>query len=282
MPIDVEQALGARLPDATGSWTAQDVILYHLGVGAGVPATDERELAYTYEARLRVLPSFGVLPVFGVLAGLGDLPGLAFDPALLLHGEQDLEIRRTPPTSASVRSTGRVVGVYDKGKAALAVIETETGDDDGPIFVNRFSLFLRGEGGFGGEPGPPVGNVRPDRAPDAVHRSPTLPQQALLYRLCGDTNPLHVDPAYAALGGFERPILHGLCTYGIVCKAVVDTLLDGDTDRVARYQARFAGVVYPGETITTSMWNEDGRILVEASVEERGVAVLTNAACTLR
>ena len=176
-----------------------------------------------------------------------------------------------------------MAGVYDKGKAALVVIETETklkGESD-PLFVNRFSLFLRGEGGFGGDSGPAPTNAAPDRAPDGVVESPTIPQQALLYRLSGDKNPLHADPGFAKMGGFDVPILHGLCSYGIVCKAVVDKVLGGDTAKVARYQARFAGVFFPGETMVTSYWREGNTILIEAKSKERGAPVISNAAITV-
>ncbi|HSR14202.1 MAG TPA: MaoC family dehydratase, partial [Gemmatimonadales bacterium] len=140
----------------------------------------------------------------------------------------------------------------------------------------------RGEGGFGGDPGPKPDNDRPGRDPDHVAEFKTLPQQALVYRLSGDKNPLHADPAFAAMAGFDRPILHGLCTYGIVCRSVVDTLLSGDVGRVARYTTRFSGVVFPGDTVVTSMWEEGDRILLEASTAESGRPVLTNAALMLR
>ena len=283
MPIDPSQALDAELPSVTSSWSVDDVILYHLGLGAGDPATDPVELAYCYEAKLKVLPSFGVIAAQPVLAGIMGIPGLEFNPALLLHGEQDLEIKTTPPTAAKVSTSGRVAALYDKGKAALAVIETETQAEDGTVlFVNRWSMFLRGEGGFGGEPGPKSRNQAPDRAPDLVVESTTLPQQALIYRLSGDKNPLHVDPEFAKMAGFDPPILHGLSTYGVVLKAVVDNALDGDTSRVGRYEVRFAGVVFPGDTIVTSIWNEEDRIVLTAATKEADAPVLTNAAVTLR
>jgi len=201
---------------------------------------------------------------------------------MLLHGEQDIEIARPIPTQAKVASSGRIVNIYDKGKGAVVVIETATTDDQGPLFTNRFSVFLRGEGGFGGDSGPKPGNVAPDRAADRVVESPTMPQQALLYRLSGDKNPLHADPNFAAMGGFDKPILHGLCTFGIACKAVVDQELGGDVTKVARYQVRFSGHVFPGETIVTSIWRENGKLLLQATTKERGLPVLTNAAITLR
>lgn len=283
MPIDPAKALGATLAGRPYSWDQDRIILYHLGLGAGNPPTDPNELAYTYEKNLKVLPTWGVIPAFGSLGGLGQVPGLQFNPALLLHGEQDLEVHGPIPTAATVESQGRIAAIYDKGRAALVVLEVETKDANGKrMFTNRFSLFLRGEGGFGGERGPEAGNLPPQREPDLVVESPTLPQQALLYRLSGDKNPLHADPDFAKLGGFDRPILHGLCSYGIVCKAVVDKALGGDTGKVARYQARFSGVVFPGETIVTSMWREDGQIILEAKTRDRNSPVISNAAIWLR
>jgi acyl dehydratase len=284
MPIDVDKVIGAIIPGDVTEWDEDKVILYHLGVGAGVPATDPGELQYTYESSpLKVLPSFGVVPVFRMLGGLVGLEGLTFNPMMLLHGEQDLVIHKPLPARAKVENTGRVANVYDKGKGALVVVETETKDESGaPLCTNRFAAFIRGEGGFGGESGPQPGNEPPARDPDHVTESATLPQQALLYRLSGDKNPLHVDPNMAALGGFDRPILHGLCSYGIVCKAAVDTALEGDVTRVGRYQARFSGVVFPGETIVTSMWREGDKVVLSAATKERGTPVITNAALTVK
>lgn len=282
MPIDPQKALGAKLPEAETSWDADRVILYHLGIGAGVPPTEPNELEYTYERNLKVLPSFGVIPVFGALGGLAQIPGLQFNFAMLLHGEQDIEVHRPIPTAAKISSQPRVAGIYDKGKAALVVLEVESREGGEPLFTNRFSLFLRGEGGFGGDPGPKAANAAPERKPDHVVESQTLPQQALLYRLSGDKNPLHADPEFAKLGGFDRPILHGLCSFGIVCKAAVDHALGGNPGRVARYQARFAGVVFPGETIVTSLWEEGDTIYVQAKSKERDTPVITNAALAVR
>ncbi len=282
MPIDPSKALGHELGEGQYTYTKDQVILYHLGLGAGNPPTDPNELEYTYEKNLKVLPSFGVIPVFGALGGLGDVPGLSFNFAMLLHGEQDLQIHQPIAPEATITNKSKIAEIWDKGKAALVVLQVDSSDESGkPLFTNRFSLFLRGEGGFGGEPGPKAGNEAPSREPDGVIEVPTLPQQALIYRLSGDKNPLHADPEFAKAGGFDTPILHGLCTYGIVCKAVVDHALGGDTTRVARFQVRFAGVVYPGETIVTSMWEEGETVVLQATVKERGAPVLTNAAITL-
>jgi acyl dehydratase len=285
MPIDPAKAIGASLPPGATSWNADDVILYHLGIGAGTggKVTDARELEYTYERYLKVLPSFGVLHAGSGPGGLGAVPGVSINYALVLHGEQKIEIHRPIPTAAQTETQSRIKAIHDKGKAALIVIETETREKGGaPLFTNTTAIFARGEGGFGGDPGPKPGNDAPERAPDLVVESPTAPHQALLYRLNGDKNPLHIDPEFAKMGGFDIPILHGLCSYGVVCKAVVDHALDGAVDRVAGYEARFTGVVYPGETIVTSMWRENGKILLSARTAERGSPVLGNAAITLR
>ncbi len=283
MPIDPSKALGYEVGSGEDAWTPDDVILYHLGVGAGTPATDANELEYCYEKNLKVLPSFAVIPVFGALGGLGAVPGLEFNFAMLLHGEQDIELHKPLPTGAKIKSTGKVAGLYDKGKACLCVLEVESKDESGELlFTNRFSLFLRGEGGFGGESGPKAGNIPPDREPDGVVEKPTLPQQALLYRLSGDKNPLHADPEFAKMAGFDKPIIHGLCSFGIVCKSVVDHALGGDVAKVARYQVRFAGVGFPGETYVVKYWKEGDKILIQAESKERGAPIITNAAITVR
>jgi acyl dehydratase len=287
MPVDREKAVGASLGEREGGWEPDDVILYHLGVGAGVPPTDPRELAYTYEKNLVVLPSFVVVaggrrPSAGSASGF-KIPGIEFNLAQLLHGEQDIEIHKTLPTSARTRSRGRVADVFDKGKAALVILEYEARDESGErLYTTRMSAFIRGEGGFGGPSGPKPGNARPERSPDGVVESKTLPQQALLYRLSGDKNPLHADPEFAKMAGFDRPIIHGLCSYGVACKAVVDHALGGDPTRVARYQARFAGVAFPGETYLTAWWREGDRILLETRSKERDAVIISNAAVTLR
>ncbi len=282
MPIDVSKALDAPLPDGSYSWDTDDVILYHLGVGAGVPATDPNELEYVYEANLKVLPSFASVVPFGAMMGVTNVDGLDFNLAMLLHGEQEITLFRPIPPDAKVTNQGRISGIYDKGKGALVVVDIDSRDAAGDLlFTNRSSLFLRGEGGFGGETGPPPRNEAPDREPDHVVESVTLEQQALLYRLSGDKNPLHVDPAFAAFGGFDRPILHGLCSYGIVCKAVVDTVLAGDVSRVRGYSARFSGPVVPGETIVTKIWESESGFLVEAITKQRQSKVISNANVTV-
>ena len=293
MPIDREKALGASLGENQASYEPDDVILYHLGIGAGFAATDAQELEYTYEKNLKVLPSFAVVAA-GSFSGrarkesrgggnLRAIEGIDFNPATLLHGEQDIELHQPLPTAANFSISSRVADVFDKGKAALLIMEQAAKTEDGEaLFTNRMSLFLRGEGGFGGPAGPPAGNAPPERNPDGCVESQTLAQQALLYRLCGDKNPLHADPEFAKMGGFDTPIIHGLCSYGIACKAIVDGVLGGDTRAVARYQARFRGVAFPGETYLTSYWREGERIVFETRSRERDAVIISNAAVELR
>lgn len=286
MPIDVGKVVGARLPDLETSWDEAKVILYHLGVGAGDPPTSETELSYCYEPNLTVLPSFATIPPFEAIASVSGLDGVDLNPMMLLHGEHEIELHRPLPVAATVRTVSTVTGVYDKGKAALIVVESVSSDPAGPLFTNRASIFARGEGGFsgqssGGQAPSRQGRI-PDRAADLIVEARTIPQQALLYRLSGDRNPLHADPAFAAFGGFDRPILHGLCSFGIVCKAVVDHALHGASTSVATYRARFSGVVFPGETLVISMWREANFVQIEATTKERSLPVLTSGNVGLR
>jgi acyl dehydratase len=283
VPIDLDKVVGAKLPHKQHRWNDADVIRYHLGVGAGVPPTDPGELEYVLEDRLKVLPTFGVILPFSVLDGLARLDGFDVDLSMLLHGEQELELDGPLPSAGEVTTTARVAHVYDKGKGALVIVETTSSAADGRVYcVNRFSSFIRGEGGFGGDGGPSLADHKPERAPDLEVERTTLPQQALLYRLSGDRNPLHGDPAYAARAGFEQPILHGLCSYGIACKAIVDEVLGGDVLAVGTYRARFAGVVFPGETLVIGVWREGDEVVFEVTTKERGTPVLSNAVISVR
>jgi acyl dehydratase len=279
MPIDIAKAVGARLPETIFTWSDDDVILYHLGIGAGNPPTDPGELRYAYEGDLHVLPTYATIPQFSMMMGMAMAEGVDINLAQVLHGEHEILIHDSLPTSGTVHQTGLITDVFDKGKGALVVIEiVSTLERTGrPIFTNRASIFIRGEGGFGGDPGPQAGAAAPEREPDQVVESPTLPQQALLYRMAsGDKNPLHADPGFAAFAGFDRPILHGLCTYGIVGKAVVDHALHAAPERVDAFSARFSGVVFPGETVVTRIWEEGGHLAVAAATRERGETVLSH------
>ncbi|MEU3501897.1 MaoC/PaaZ C-terminal domain-containing protein [Streptomyces hundungensis] len=270
MPIDAAKAVAAEPRSTEIAWDHKDVQLYHLGLGAGVPATDPNELRYTLESRLHVLPSFATVAGagMGVVGGLS-APGIDVDLAAVLHGGQSITLHRPLPVSGRATSTSKVAAVYDKGKAAILVLRTEAADADGPLWTSDAQIFVRGEGGFGGDRGPSARVEQPDRAPDRVVERPVREEQALLYRLSGDWNPLHADPDFAKLAGFDRPILHGLCTYGMTLKAVVDTALDGDVTRVLSYATRFTGVVFPGETLRIRMWSGPGRVQVTVTAVER-------------
>ena len=292
MPIDPAKAIGAELPERSFAWTESDVLLYHLGVGAGSrqgDQTDPKALRYTLDsAALQVLPSFGIVAptLHETDAPSLDLPGCDIDLAHVLHGSQEIVVHRPLPTAARATVRTRISDVWDKGKAAVIVQEGEAVDEAGePLFTTRSSIFVRGEGGWGGERGPSTKVELPERAPDADSSYTTTPQQALLYRLCGDRNPLHADPEFAAAAGFPAPILHGLCSYGIVLRTVVDALLDSDSAAVRGFTARFAGVVFPGETIRVRAWDEGKQVLVSAAIasgepERDGAPVLADAVLT--
>jgi acyl dehydratase len=279
MPIDPVAVTSAPPRTRTVSWSARDAQLYHLALGAGDPPTDPRELRYTYERDLRVLPTLGTVIGGGIGFQLLDMPGVDINPVLVLHGGHEVIAHRPLPAGAAdLTETLRVVAVHDKGKAAVAVLESELSDAGGVLFTQRASLFLRGEGGFGGDRGPSDRIEVPDREPDTVVEVRTLPQQAQLYRLCGDLNPLHIDPEFAAMAGFERPILHGLCSYGVAAKAAVDALLDGDAHRMTGLRARFAGVFFPGETMRVRLWRQDGALrLLATSADRDDAPVISDA-----
>jgi acyl dehydratase len=281
VPIDPSVAIGADLPEQPFSWTTSDVLLYHLSLGAGSDPMSPGELRYATENGLQVLPTFAlVAPTFHVFEPPAvRFPGIDVDLAKVLHGGQELVVHRTLPTEGKATLRSRIADVYDKGSAAVIIQESEAVDESGrPLYTTRSQIFARGEGGFGGERGPSSKVHVPDTEPDVEVRTPTLPQQALWYRLCGDRNPLHSDPEFAQAAGFPRPILHGLCSYGLVCKALADEVFDGDASRVGRFSVRFSGVVFPGETLRTRAWRRESDWAVSTTVVERDDApVLSDA-----
>jgi acyl dehydratase len=278
MPINPD-AVGTKGDPTDHSWDSKDAILYALGVGAGTS-----ELAFTTENTTdtpqRVLPTMAVVlgvGTFGAFAKIG-----TFNPAMLVHGEQAIELYGEIPVEGTVTTTGEITGIYDKGKGAVVVVESVSVDKASgqPLFKNTMSAFIRGEGGWGGDRGPSgPKNVPPEREPDHVVTYQTREDQALLYRLSGDRNPLHSDPAFAALGGFDRPILHGLCTYGFTGRALLHSLCDSDPARFKSMEGRFSSPVFPGEALTVKMW-VDGNECIFQTCGDDGRVVLDAGRCT--
>ncbi len=256
MPINPD-AVGATSQPSQGSWTSKDCLIYALGVGAGVEDPTGFELEFTTEnsqdVEQRVLPTFPVVIPGGgsVFAHIGD-----FNPAMLVHGEQSVTLHGPLPVAGTVSSVSRITGIYDKGSGAVVASESVATDTRTglPLYTTTMSAFIRGEGGFGGDRGPSGKVEFPERGPDHTITYQTRPDQALLYRLSGDRNPLHSDPKFAQLGGFDRPILHGLCSFGFTGRALLHTLCGSDPARFSSMAARFSMPVYPGQALTVSMW----------------------------
>lgn len=287
MPIDPQVAIGAEVGTQEFSWTRSDVLLYQLAVGAGSRAGDNLSpaaLRWTLDNdALQVLPSFAVVaPSFHATeAPRLDLPGCDINLAKVVHGAQEVTISRPVPAAGSARLTTRITDIWDKGKAAVIWQEGVAADIDGnELWRVRSSIFVKGEGGWGGNRGESTKVAIPDRAPDATTTYVVTPQQALLYRLCGDRNPLHADPVFAKAAGFDVPILHGLCTYGIVLREVIDLLLNGDAAAVGGFGARFAGVVFPGEMLAIKAWDEPAGIVVTATVGAEARPALSDCVVT--
>ncbi|MGB3697172.1 MAG: MaoC/PaaZ C-terminal domain-containing protein [Gordonia sp. (in: high G+C Gram-positive bacteria)] len=272
MPIDPSVAVGADLGETTFSWTPREVALYNLAVGGAHDPMDLVGLQYIDDAAPKVLPSFAtVAATFNATeAPKVVFPGVDIDLSKVVHGAQQIRVHRALPATGTATTRTRIAEVQDKGSAAVIIQESVTVDDAGePLWTARSSIFAKGEGGFGGERGSSTKTPLPDRAADHEILVPTSPNQALLYRLCGDRNPLHSDPEFASRAGFPRPILHGLCTYGSVCRAVVDSVFAGEVASVADYAVSFAGVVFPGETLRVRAWEDGDRLLAATTVVER-------------
>ncbi|MBZ0120219.1 MAG: SDR family NAD(P)-dependent oxidoreductase [Sandaracinaceae bacterium] len=290
--IDVDEALGYEFAPVTSSYDERDLALYALGVGAGRDPASDSDLALVYEAHgggFKALPTFGVIPALNVIMDQAKKgvrgPGLNYGFDRILHGEQYTELKRPLPAKAKLTHKVRIKDIFDKGKGAIVVTAIDTLDEDGDLLVvNELTTFVRGAGGWGGDRGPSSpGNEAPSRAPDAVVEEKIPDNQALLYRLSGDWNPLHVDPGFAKAFGFDKPILHGLCTFGFAGRHVIGKFAPkGDPRYFKSIKVRFADSVFPGETLVTEMWKEsDRKIIFQCKVKERDKVVISNAAIEL-
>ena len=274
MPINPD-AVGSTSKPTETTWRSKDSLLYALGVGAGTS-----DLAFVTEnsigATQRALPTM-VVTLADVSGAFGNIG--TFNPAMLVHGEQRIELHSELPVEGTVSTISEITGIYDKGKGAVIEITARSTDPRSgeAVFTSVMSAFIRGEGGWGGDRGPSgPRNTAPDRSPDQTLSYATSADQALLYRLSGDRNPLHSDPDFARLAGFDRPILHGLCTYGFTGRALLAGLCDNDPARFRSMEGRFSSPVFPGERLTVDMWldgdgaavfrttGDDGRVVLDA------------------
>jgi acyl dehydratase len=282
MPIN-HDAVGAKGEARRASWDSDRCLLYALGVGAGVQDPVGGELEFTTEntagVTQRVLPTFCVVSGFTARGGRSAMSALgSYDTRMMVHGEQGIVLHREIPVSGEIEIVDEITGIYDKGKGAVVAAKTVATlvSDGAPLFDTTSAIFIRGEGGWGGDRGPsdPV-NVAPDRAPDVSISYQTREDQALLYRLSGDKNPLHSDKQFSDAGGFPRPILHGLCTYGFTGRALLHGLCDGDPARFKAMDGRFTSPVMPGEALTVDMW-VDGNHAIFQTKGSDGRVVLNN------
>jgi acyl dehydratase len=264
--------IGQKTEERVFEYDWKDVILYNLGVGAS-----EKDLSFVYEGAaggLRVLPSFCVVPAMRAFPYLGD----DMEWSLMLHGEQSIKLYHPIPPAGKLIQVGECTDIFDKGKGAVYHAKITGKTEDGKhIYDARWAIFYLGAGGFGGDPGPRAEKIDPPAgaSPDFSISDRVADNQAAIYRLSGDYNPLHLDPEAAKRGGFDQPILHGLCTYGFATRAIVNGPLEGDVERLKEFKARFSDSVYPGETLTTLGWKVEGGYIIQVKVEDR--VVLTNA-----
>jgi acyl dehydratase len=284
MTLIYDELMATTVVDLPFSYSDTESILYALSVGLGRHPLGPKELPYVYEhdAQLRTVPTLASVLVPDMFP-----PDLGWDFSQVVHSEQRLRLYRPMPAAADILINKRVSGAFDWGprKGAVILFEAEgrLASDDTVLFTMGSTVMARGDGGFGGPMGKgPKPHRAPRREPDLSCDFETRKDQALLFRLTGDRNPLHVDPALAAKAGFEAPILHGMCTYGIACHAILKTICDYDYTLIAGFEARFSAPVLPGDTITTDMWQDGNVISFRCTVKDRDSVVLRNGKCTLK
>jgi acyl dehydratase len=285
MPIKYEELMALKNLGQTYSYTDREVMLYAYGIGMGADPMDERELLFVNEAAATPR-SLKVVPTFASVAAWGAGPGeMNLNRVMVVDGERDITFYKPLATAAHITADSSVLAVYDKGKDKGAIIRHQTILKDAAsekLATLVASRFARGDGGFGGpSEGQPEPHQVPRRAPDKTVDISTRPDQALVYRLCGDRNPLHSDPEFARKAGFPRPILHGMCTYGITCRGVLQTYADYDPTAFKEHVVRFSSPVFPGETVTMAMWKDGQVISFEAKVKARDATVIRNGKTVL-
>lgn len=283
MAIDYERLLQLKSQGDVFRYTDREAMLYALGVGFGRDPMDERELPFVYENGLRTVPTLATV----IAWGQSTIAKSGINYLMVVHGEQRLTLHRPLPPAAEIIADEHVVGAVDKGKEKGALVLTEKVIRDKAsgerLCTLGSTIFARGDGGFGGpKEGAPEPHPIPARTPDMVCALDTRPDQAFLYALSGDRNPLHRDPKVAGMAGFPRPILHGLCTYGTACRAILKTVCDYDHTRITGFDARFSAPVFPGETIVTEMWVDGPIVSFRCRLKERDAVVINNGKCTLR
>ena len=282
MGLNYEKLMALKRDGDNFRYTDRETMLYALGIGMGRDAVDAKELPYVFESpALKTMPSMAT-----VLARVPLLKDSGYDYSKVLHGEQRLALHAVLPPEGDLVASSRVTAAYDKGVGKGAVIYSETvvrsAAGGQPMFTLQSTTFARGDGGFGGPSGSgPAPHAMPERKPDQSVTLETRKDQALLYRLSGDRNPLHADPALAKRVGFPVPILHGLCTYGTACRAILTTVAAYDHTRIRGFDVRFSAPVYPGESIATDIWVDGKVVSFRCRVPERDVVVINNGKCTL-
>jgi acyl dehydratase len=275
--IDYPTLLNWKIPQAEQTYTVRDTMLYALGTGLGHDPLDEQQLRFVYEKDLVALPTMAI--ILGYPGPWHRDPKTGVDASKVVHGEQGFRIHRPLPTQGTVIGRTRVTGVFDKGEGRGALIETATDVTmkSGELVCSLTSTsFARANGGFGGPNGPTrEPHALPSRKPEMICDLPTLPQAALIYRLSGDYNPLHAEPAFAQRAGFKAPILHGRCTFGIAGHAILKTCCGYDPAKLIAMEGRFSSPVFPGETVRTQMWQDGSVISFRSLIAERNAIVLT-------
>ncbi len=279
MPLDPEKLLALQIPDVEHTYGPKDCMLYALGLGFGQDPLNADELAFVYEKNLKVLPSFAVM--LGYAAYWLRRPELGVTWTGVVHGEHGFMLHAPVAPQGTVIGRTRILDVVDKGAGKGALIYSERAISDkasGRLLATlRQTTFCRADGGFGGaRRDTPPPHALPDRAPDGVCELPTRPEMALIYRLSGDMNALHADPEFARAAGFPRPVLHGLATFGVAGHALLKVVCGYDPARLTAMSGRFSAPVYPGETIRTEFWQEDGVLNFRARVKERDVIAINN------